>query len=74
MSIGETPVALALMARDVNIDYLTSHFHLNDYILFPSHEKSYTKVVDMIINPIYIKSFRIMMMEILRMMGKTIVF
>jgi hypothetical protein len=64
-------VGTFVLSRDVNLDYYTSHFHVQDQILISEQDrKSHTKLVHSCINPIFEKSTRFMMKELLRLADK----
>ena len=65
-------VAAFLISRDVNLNYYVSHFHVQDQILMGEHDKKgHSRLVYSIINPIFEKSTRYMLKELLRLADKT---
>lgn len=61
-------VGCFVLSKDVNLDYYTSHFHIQDQILIGEQErKSHTRLMFSCINPIFEKSTRFMMKELLRL-------
>ena len=65
-------VGVFVMSRDVNLNYYKSHFHIQDNILLSEHErKGHSRLVYMILNPIFMKSARFCMNELLRLTAKT---
>lgn len=65
-------VATFLLSKDVNLDYYKSHFHIQDQILMAEHErKGHTRLLFSIINPIFEKSTRFLLKELLRLAGKS---
>lgn len=70
--IDNTVIAAFMMSKDVNLDYYISHFHIQDQILLTEHErKGHSRLVYSVINPIFEKSTRFFLKEILRLSGKT---
>jgi len=70
--VFNTVVATFLISRDVNLEYLLSHFHIQDQILLAEHERrGHSRLVFSLINPIFQKSTRFMLKELLRLSGKT---
>ena len=65
-------MATFLLTRDVNLEYYKSHFHLQDQILMREHDaKGHSRLVYSVINPIFEKSTRFLLKELLRLSGKT---
>ncbi len=65
-------VAAFLISKDVNLDYYVSHFHVQDQILMAEHDKKgHSRLIFSIINPIFEKSTRFLMKELLRLTDKT---
>lgn len=59
------------LSKDVNLDYYTSHFHVQDQILIGEQDrKSHTRLVHSCVNPIFEKSTRFMLKELLRLTNK----
>ena len=70
--VEDSVVATFLITRDVNLEYYKSHFHLQDQILMREHDaKGHSRLVYSVINPIFEKSTRFLLKEILRLAGKT---
>lgn len=70
--IQDTVVATFLISKDVNLEYLLSHFHIQDQILMAEHERrGHARLIYSLINPIFQKSARFMLKELLRLSGKT---
>lgn len=70
--VEDSVVATFVISKDVNLDYYKSHFHIQDQILMAEHErKGHSRLVYSIINPIFEKSTRFMLKELLRLAGKT---
>lgn len=60
------------MAKDVNLDYYKSHFHIQDSILMSEHErKGHTRLIHSVLNPIFNKSTRFILKELLRLSANT---
>lgn len=71
----DTVVASFLISRDINLEYYVSHFHVQDQILMGEHErKGHARLVYSIVNPIFEKSTRFLLKEVLRLAGKTCLF
>lgn len=65
-------VASFLISRDINLEYYVSHFHVQDQILMGEHErKGHSRLIFSIVNPIFEKSIRFLLKEVLRQAGKT---
>jgi len=65
-------IATFMISKDVNLDYYISHFHIQDQILLTEHErKGHSRMVYSVINPIFEKSCRFFLKEVLRLSGKT---
>lgn len=61
-----------VISKDVNLDYYISHFHVQDQILIAEQDrKSHSKMLHSCINPIFEKSTRIILKELLRLTQKT---
>jgi hypothetical protein len=60
------------MSKDVNLDYYVSHFHVQDHVLIGEQErKAHSRLIHSCINPIFEKSTRFMLKELLRLTMKT---
>jgi hypothetical protein len=61
-----------VVSKDVNLEYYVSHFHVQDQILIAEQDrKSHTRLLHSCINPIFEKSTRFMLKELLRLTQKT---
>lgn len=61
-------VGCFILSKDVNLDYYTSHFHVQDQILISEQDrKSHTRLKYSCVNPIFEKSTRFMLKELLRL-------
>jgi hypothetical protein len=70
--VMDSVVACFILTRDVNLEYYLSHFHLQDQILMSEHErKGHANLKFCIVNPIFEKSTRFLLKEVLRLAGKT---
>merc|ERR1712218_540262 len=70
--VEDSVVAAFLISKDVNLDYYVSHFHVQDQILMGEHDrKGHSRLVFSIINPIFEKSTRFLMKELLRLSDKS---
>ena len=70
--IDDTVIATFLISKDVNLEYYISHFHIQNQILLSEHErKGHCRLVYSSINPIYERSTRFFLKEVLRLSGKT---
>jgi hypothetical protein len=70
--IYEDVIGAFLLAKDVNLEYYKSHFHIQDAVLLNEHErKAHTKLIFSIINPIFERSTRFILKELLRLSGNT---
>ena len=70
--IDDTVIATFLVSKDVNLEYYISHFHIQNQILLSEHErKGHCRLVYSTINPIYDRSTRFFLKEVLRLSGKT---
>lgn len=57
--ILNTVIGVFVITKDVNLEYYKSHFHIQDCILLPEHDRrGHTRVVHSIINPIYERNTR----------------
>jgi hypothetical protein len=62
----------AFEAKDVNLEYYKSHFHIQDAILLNEHErKAHTRLIFSIINPIFERSTRFILKELMRLSANT---
>ena len=68
----DEPVGVFVLAKDVNLDYYKSHFHIQDSILLTEHErKAHTRLLYSVINPIFEKSTRYILKELMRLSANT---
>ncbi len=60
------------MAKDVNLEYYKSHFHIQDSVLLNEHErKAHTKLIFSVINPIFERCTRYVLKELMRLSANT---
>lgn len=70
--IGNTLEGVFVISKDVNLNYYKSHFHIQDSILLNEHDRrGHTRLVHSVVNPIYDRSTRFCLKEILRLSAKT---
>jgi len=70
--IDDEVIGLFILAKDINLEYYKSHFHIQDSILLNEHErKAHTRLIYAVINPIFEKSTRFMLKELLRLSANT---
>lgn len=70
--IYEDVVGAFLLAKDVNLDYYKSHFHIQDSVLLSEHErKAHTRLIFSVINPIFERSTRFIIKELMRLSANT---
>jgi len=70
--IDDEVVGAFVLAKDVNLDFYKSHFHIQDAILLNEHErKGHTRLIHAVVNPIFVKSTRFMLKELLRLSANT---
>lgn len=61
-----------VISKDVNLEYYVSHFHVQDQILIAEQDrKSHTRLIHSCVNPIFERSTRFMLKELLRLTQKT---
>lgn len=61
-----------VVSKDVNLPYYKSHFHIQDSILLSEHDKKcHARLKFAIVNPIFERSTRVMLKEVLRLTAKT---
>lgn len=66
--IGTDVVGAFLLAKDVNLEYYKSHFHIQDSILLTEHErKAHTRLIFSVMNPIFESSTRFVLKELMRL-------
>ena len=65
-------VGAFVVSKDVNLEYYISHFHVQDQILIGEQDrKSHSKLIHSCVNPIFERSTRFMLKEVLRLTQKT---
>ena len=65
-------VGAFVVSKDVNLEYYISHFHIQDQILIAEQDrKSHSKLIHSCVNPIFERSTRFMLKEVLRLTQKT---
>lgn len=70
--IDDEVVGAFILAKQVNLEYYKSHFHIQDSILLNEHErKAHTRLVFSVVNPIFEKCTRFVLKELLRLSGNT---
>ncbi|CAD8112864.1 unnamed protein product [Paramecium primaurelia] len=68
----EEIIGLYCMRKYVNLQYLKSHFCIQDHILIAEHPKHlHTRLLHGILNPLFAKQTRFILREICRLMDKT---
>lgn len=61
-----------VVSKSVNLDYYVSHFCIQDHILLSEHSTAkHTKLLHSVLNPLFEKSTRFILKEILRLSNKT---
>ena len=70
--IYDDVIGTFLLAKDVNLDYYKSHFHIQDAVLLNEHErKAHTRLIFSVINPIFERSTRFILKELMRLSANT---
>jgi hypothetical protein len=70
--IAKTITGVFVTSKDVNLNYYKSHFHIQDSILLPEHDRrGHTRLLHSVVNPIYERNTRYCLKEILRLSAKT---
>lgn len=70
--IFDQVIGAFVISKDVNLEYYISHFHIQDQILIAEQDrKSHSRMIHCCINPIFEKSTRSIMKELLRLTQKT---
>ena len=65
-------VGVFVLAKDVNLEYYKSHFHIQDSVLLSEHERmGHTRLIHSVVNPILQKATRFMLKELLRLSANT---
>ena len=61
-----------VISKDVNLEYYISHFHVQDQILIAEQDrKSHSRLIYSCVNPIFEKTTRSILKELLRLTQKT---
>jgi len=64
-----------VVSKTVNLDFYISHFCVQDHIILKEHSNEFhTKLLHSVLNPLFTKSTRFIMKEILRLLGKTVLY
>jgi hypothetical protein len=70
--VQDQVIGAFVISKDVNLEYYISHFHVQDQILVAEQDrKSHTRLIHSCVNPIFEKSTRFMLKELLRLTQKT---
>lgn len=70
--IASSITGVFVTSKDVNLDYYKSHFHVQDSILLPEHDRrGHARLIHSVVNPIYERNTRYYLKEILRLTAKT---
>ena len=70
--VRDQVIGTFIVARDVNLPYYKSHFHIQEYVLLKEHEKSsHTRLILSVINPIFERATRNILKEVMRLSNKT---
>lgn len=70
--IANSVIGMFVVSKDVNLDYYKSHFHIQDSILLPEHDRrGHMRLLYSVINPIYERNTRYCLKELLRLASKT---
>jgi len=73
--VADQIIGCFMISKDINLEYYKSHFHIQDQILLNEHErKGHTRLIYSVINPIFEKSTRFILKEIMRLTGNTCVY
>lgn len=68
-------IGMYVVSKSVNLDYYVSHFCIQDHILLSEHSAAkHTKLLHSVLNPLFQKSTRYILKEILRLTNKTCLF
>jgi hypothetical protein len=72
VTCGQDLIGMYTVSKNVNLDYYASHFFVHDHIIIDEHPRqAHGKVIYSLINPLFIKSVRFILKEILRLTNKT---
>lgn len=70
--VFDQTIGAFVLSKDVNLEYYISHFHVQDQILIAEQDrKSHARLVHSCVNPIFEKSTRTILKELLRLTQKT---
>jgi hypothetical protein len=73
--IFDDVIGAFLLAKDVNLEYYKSHFHIQDAVLLNEHErKAHTRLVFSVVNPIFERSTRFILKELMRLSANTCIY
>ena len=65
-------IGIYVISKDVNLEYYKSHFMIQDHLLLNCYEHySYGRILHETLNPIFLKSTRFILKEIMRHIGIT---
>ena len=68
-------IGIYVISKDVNLEYYKSHFMIQDHLLLNCYEHySYGRILHETLNPIFLKSTRFILKEIMRLSKKTALF
>ena len=69
---GEELIGMYTISKTVNLDYYVSHFFVQDHLILEEHPRQkHGKVIYSLINPLFIKSVRFILKEIMRLTNKS---
>jgi hypothetical protein len=69
---GGEVIGVYAISKKVNLDYYVSHFFVQDQVILEEHARDrHAKVVYSFVNPLFIKSVRFILREIMRLAAKT---
>lgn len=75
LRIYDSVVGAFVLAKDVNLEYYKSHFHIQDSILLGEHErKAHTRLIYSVMNPIFERATRFVLKELLRLSANTSIY
>jgi len=65
-------IGVFVVSKTTNIDYYVSHFCVQDHIILSEHPKPFhSRIIHSVLNPLFAKSSRFVLKEILRQTNKT---
>ena len=71
-TLGDDIIGEAIITKDVNLPYYKSHFHIQEYMLLQEHERTgHKRLIMFVLNPIFEKSARFVLREIMRLSSST---